>query len=93
VRSTCSELVGDCVVVGSGRPSPALFVEPAKDDMDHAKIKADVLRKTQDYHARRYLHERITDINLIFVVNRGTLPRTDVCFRVYINLTLQNMTS
>ncbi|KAF8464314.1 acetyl-CoA synthetase-like protein [Gautieria morchelliformis] len=75
VRTTCSELIGDCVVVGSGRPSPALFVEPAKDDMDHAKIRADILQRTQDFHARRYLHERITDINLIIVVNRGTLPR------------------
>ncbi|KAF8483112.1 hypothetical protein JB92DRAFT_3032722, partial [Gautieria morchelliformis] len=77
VRTTCSELIGDCVVVGSGRPSPALFVEPAKDDMDHAKIRADILEKTQDFHARRYIHERITDINLIIVVNRGTPPRTD----------------
>ncbi|KAF8520043.1 hypothetical protein JB92DRAFT_2709649 [Gautieria morchelliformis] len=77
VRTTCSELIGNCVVVGSGRPSPALFVEPAKDDMDHAKIRADILQRTQDFHVRRCSHERITDINLIIVVNRGTLPRTD----------------
>ncbi|KAF8507431.1 hypothetical protein JB92DRAFT_3121865 [Gautieria morchelliformis] len=77
VRTTCSALIGDCVVVGNGRPSPALFVEPAKDEMEHAKIRADILQKTQDFNARRYIHERITDINLIIVVNRGTLPRTD----------------
>ncbi|KAF8520046.1 hypothetical protein JB92DRAFT_2895881 [Gautieria morchelliformis] len=77
VRTACSELIGDCIVVGSGRPSPALFVEPAKDDMDHAKLRADILEKTQDFHARRYIHERITDINLVIVVNRGTLPRTE----------------
>lgn len=52
-----------------------LFVEPATD-CDHAKLKRDILRRTRQFHSRRYLHERITSANMIVVVARGTLPRT-----------------
>ena len=31
VRATCADLVAACVVVGNGRPSPTLFVEPTRD--------------------------------------------------------------
>lgn len=68
-------LVAECVVVGTGRPSPALFIEPAKD-MDHDKLKKDIIRKTRQFHSRRYLHERITSTNMIIIVPQGTLPRT-----------------
>ncbi|KAF4611892.1 hypothetical protein D9613_003756 [Agrocybe pediades] len=75
VRAMCSSLIAECIVVGSGRPSPVMFIEPAVD-MDHAKLKKDIIRKTRHFHSRRYLHERITSADMIVIVPRQTLPRT-----------------
>ncbi|KAJ7597147.1 hypothetical protein C8J56DRAFT_1001157 [Mycena floridula] len=74
-RLQVGNLIAECIVVGSGRPSPAMFVEPASD-MDHEKLKKEIIRKTRQFHSRRYLHERITSPDFIFIVERGTLPRT-----------------
>ena len=78
-RETCADLVAACVVVGNGRPSPALFVEPAEGALEKlgaARLKSAIIRRTRQFHARRYLHERITDARCVVVVERGTLPRT-----------------
>jgi len=75
VRATCGELIEDCIVVGTGRPSPALFVEPAAG-VDHNKLKREIIRKTRPFHSRRYLHERITSPELIIIVSSKSLPRT-----------------
>ncbi|KAJ4486270.1 acetyl-CoA synthetase-like protein [Lentinula aciculospora] len=75
VRAMCGNLISECIVVGTGRPSPVLFIEPAID-MDHEKLKKDIIRKTRHFHSRRYLHERITSPKMIVVVDRSTLPRT-----------------
>jgi acyl-CoA synthetase (AMP-forming)/AMP-acid ligase II len=75
VRLTCGDLIQECVVVGSGRPSPALFIEPATN-MDPEKLKKEIIRKTRQFHSRRYLHERVTSTDMIIVVPRTTLPRT-----------------
>lgn len=75
VRATCGDLVDQCIVVGSGRPSPALFIEP-KVDMDHEQLKKEIIRRTRQFHSRRYLHERITSTDLIIVVDPMSLPRT-----------------
>ena len=80
VRATCGDLVDQCIVVGSGRPSPALFVEPKDNTIDHEHLKLEILRRTRQFHARRYLHERITHPDFIMVVNRMSLPRTAVSF-------------
>ena len=72
---TCGSLIEECVVVGTGRPSPALFVEPAIG-VEAEKLKKEIIRKTRQFHARRYLHERITSTDMIIVVPRQTLPRT-----------------
>jgi len=74
-RATCGELVSECVVVGNGRPSPTLFIEPGTD-MDHKKLKREILRRTRQFHSRRYLHERITSADMIVIVEKGSLPRT-----------------
>jgi hypothetical protein len=74
-RATCGDLIEECIVVGTGRPSPALFVEPAPG-VDHMKLKRDIIRKTRQFHARRYLHEQITNPNLIVIVPSKSLPRT-----------------
>ncbi|KZT30502.1 acetyl-CoA synthetase-like protein [Neolentinus lepideus HHB14362 ss-1] len=76
VRAMCGGLISECIVVGNGRPSPALFIEPASIDMDHTKLKKEILRKTRQFHARRYLHERITSPSFIIIVPSNTLPRT-----------------
>ncbi|KAI3602834.1 amp-ligase [Moniliophthora roreri] len=75
VRAMCRKLVADCIVVGSGRPSPVLFVEPAAE-MDPECLKKDIIRKIRLFHTRRPLHERISSTNMIIVVPRNTLPRT-----------------
>nr|GAT48376.1 acetyl-CoA synthetase-like protein [Mycena chlorophos] len=74
-RMMCGELMSECIVVGSGRPSPVLFVEPSTD-MDHEKLKREIIRKTRQFHSRRYLHERITSSRCIVVVPQKSLPRT-----------------
>jgi len=74
-RAMCPGLIAECIVVGSGRPSPVMFIEPAVD-MDHNKLKKEILRKTRHFHSRRYLHERVTCADMIVIVPRHTLPRT-----------------
>jgi len=71
----CGNLIAQCIVVGSGRPSPVMFVEPGVD-MDHGKLKKEIVRKTRHFHSRRYLHERITSSDMIVIVPRQSLPRT-----------------
>jgi acyl-CoA synthetase (AMP-forming)/AMP-acid ligase II len=75
VRKTCAYLVKECIVVGNGRSSPALFVEPA-GDADYNTLKREIIRKTRPFHSRRYLHERITSPDFIIVVPPKSLPRT-----------------
>ncbi|KAI0080249.1 acetyl-CoA synthetase-like protein [Panus rudis PR-1116 ss-1] len=75
VRATCGDLVSECIVVGNGRPSPSLFVEP-KVEMSEDKLKKEILRRTRHFHSRRYLHESITSPKFIFIVAQNSLPRT-----------------
>ncbi|KAJ7246557.1 hypothetical protein B0H12DRAFT_1021137 [Mycena haematopus] len=74
-RVMCGNLISECIVVGTGRPNPILVVEPGTD-MDHDKLKTEIIRKTRQFHSRRYLHERITSTEMVILVPRGSLPRT-----------------
>lgn len=82
--ATCgADLVETVVVVGVGRPSPTLIVEPQNGDMDldpnGADVKAlreEIFKRITPFHQRRYIHERIDDPRFIMVMPRGTLPRT-----------------
>lgn len=65
----------ECVVVGNGRPSPALFIE-TNSDIPQPKLKREVLRRTRQFHTRLYLHERIVSADMIVIVEKGSLPRT-----------------
>ncbi|KAI0639731.1 acetyl-CoA synthetase-like protein [Trametes polyzona] len=82
VLATCADLVAACIVVGNGRPSPALFVEAAAAGagagagVDAEKLKRDIVRRIRPFHARRYMHERIVSPRFVLVVPRDTLPRT-----------------
>ena len=71
----CGNLIATCIVVGSGRPSPVMFIEPGVD-MDHDKLKKEIIRKTRHFHSRRYLHERIISPDMLLIVPRHSLPRT-----------------
>jgi hypothetical protein len=75
VRATCGHLVEECVVVGYGRPSPALFVE-ALVSMDHDDLRREIIRLIRPFNSRRYVHERITSEKMVIVVPSKTLPRT-----------------
>jgi acyl-CoA synthetase (AMP-forming)/AMP-acid ligase II len=74
-RTMCGNLIAECIVVGTGRPSPVMFVESGSD-MDHSKLKKEILRKTRHFHSRRYLHERITSPDMVVIVAPHSLPRT-----------------
>lgn len=71
----CADLIEDCIVVGSGRPSPALFVEPLVM-WDEKKLKKEIVRRIKHFHSRRYMHERIVHADFVVVVPSKTLPRT-----------------
>lgn len=73
--TACADLIADCIVVGNGRPSPVLFVEP-RSDGDEGLLRKAIWRRIRPFHARRYLHERIMSTQFIQVVPPNTLPRT-----------------
>jgi hypothetical protein len=76
VRATCGHLLDECIVVGNGRPSPALFIEPAVGLFDPDQVKGEIIRRTRQFHSRRYLHERISSPDMIVIIPRKSLPRT-----------------
>ncbi|KAF5966489.1 4-hydroxybenzoate benzoate ligase [Fusarium coicis] len=77
-----ADLISAVSVIGYGRPSPAIIVEPKNGeilqsgDVNLAKFKDEVLYRISPFQERKYLHERIDDPRLVFVVPQGTLPRT-----------------
>ncbi|KAF9072022.1 hypothetical protein BDP27DRAFT_1321320, partial [Rhodocollybia butyracea] len=83
-RSLCGDIISDCVVVGNGRPSPVLVVEACSPPshcnvsftLHESELKTEIYHRIKPFHAARYLHERITSPEMIFVVPLGTLPRT-----------------
>ncbi|KAF0644261.1 hypothetical protein FPSE5266_12184 [Fusarium pseudograminearum] len=76
------DLISAVSVIGSGRPSPAMVVEAKNDDILQADedtllaLKQQIVQRIAPFHQRKYLHERIDDARLVFVVAKGTLPRT-----------------
>ncbi|KAF8522637.1 acetyl-CoA synthetase-like protein [Hysterangium stoloniferum] len=78
VYTTCSDIVSNCVVVGNGRPFVALFVEPSvpTPEMEHEKLKREILSRISEFHSLLYLHERIQDPRMIKIVLAKSLPRT-----------------
>ncbi|KAF9263033.1 acetyl-CoA synthetase-like protein [Marasmius fiardii PR-910] len=83
VRQACDDLVLDCVVVGTRRPSPALIVEPLDDTvtlMEARKVdlQREIFRRitSLDSHSKRFVHERIESAERILVVPARSLIRT-----------------
>ncbi|KAF4337748.1 4-hydroxybenzoate benzoate ligase [Fusarium beomiforme] len=77
-----ADLISAVSVIGSGRPSPAIVVEPKNDDILQSgndtllDFKQEIVRRLSPFHSRKYVHERIDDPRLVFIVPQGTLPRT-----------------
>ena len=78
VKRACRDLVFDCVVVGAGRPSPALIIEPMLQGVNQSQLRQDIWNRIQPFQVRRYLHEQIA-VRAILVVEQWSLPRTMVC--------------
>jgi hypothetical protein len=54
-----------------------LFVEASdKCTMNVEKFKKEIIRRTRQFHSRRYVHERVFSTKHVVVVERGALPRT-----------------
>lgn len=86
VRATCRDLVENCIAAGTGRSSPALFIEPHPQlCIDHESLKRDIMHRIRAFHSRRYSHERIISAEHIIIVDPGTLPRTAVSFPSFIS--------
>ncbi|GJJ13822.1 hypothetical protein Clacol_008079 [Clathrus columnatus] len=75
VSNSCKNLISWCVVVGSGKPSPVLLVEPFSDSMDVDLLKEEIGKKVKLINEDSYFHERIEPSHIL-VVPRGQLPRT-----------------
>jgi hypothetical protein len=76
-------LVKDCIVVGTLRRSPALFVEVHRGKLTATSVdglKELMIQRMEDFTARQYEHEQIKDKRLILLVDEGVLPRTVCCF-------------
>ena len=78
VRAVCADIISECVVVGTGRRCPALFVEtkPEFAKTDEKELKLQIVYRMSGFNSRRYIEERISYPELIFVVPSGSLPRT-----------------
>ncbi len=77
VQQSCKDVVFDCVTVGSGRPSPALLVEPT-EQVERDAIPRIIIERLSAFNHSRLPHERLDDPRLVLVVKRGALPRTVV---------------
>ncbi|KAM0083245.1 hypothetical protein ACKRZS_004515 [Fusarium odoratissimum] len=82
LRCCGDDLIHAVVAIGVGHPSPAIVLEPKHDDVLEStektrELRLKVLQRITPFHWRRYKHERIEDVNLIFVVPQRSLPRTD----------------
>lgn len=75
--STCSDLISECVVVGSGRVCPAIFVvrNTSFEGLDGV-LKREIVSRSQEFNSKRYTNERVLDEELIFLAGGSELPRT-----------------
>ncbi|EJD43657.1 acetyl-CoA synthetase-like protein [Auricularia subglabra TFB-10046 SS5] len=79
VRTTCGDLVQDCVVVGWRRPAPVLVLEPRVSGAnDEQTLKAIIVARIAPFDELKYTQERISDPRLLVIATEGTLPRTTI---------------
>ncbi|CAI6097278.1 unnamed protein product [Clonostachys chloroleuca] len=70
------DIIDRVVVVGSGRPSPAVLVEPTAEQADPLSISKEILRRITPFHERRYMHERIDHARYVIILPHGSLSKT-----------------
>ncbi|KAL0060050.1 hypothetical protein AAF712_013173 [Marasmius tenuissimus] len=81
-RAACQSLSGfkDCIIIGSGRPSPVLVVEfdlQASTSELEAELKKDIFHRIQTSPATQWFpHEKIASPDSIIVVPARSLSRT-----------------
>ncbi|KAJ7165687.1 hypothetical protein C8R43DRAFT_1061684 [Mycena crocata] len=75
IRTTCSDLVQELVVVGTNRSSIALLAEASQDSSAEEDVKDAIVTRMTPFHQRRFAWERLSAKNIVFVP-RGALPRT-----------------
>ncbi|KAJ7490968.1 hypothetical protein FB451DRAFT_1514181 [Mycena latifolia] len=75
IRSTCSDLIEEFVVVGTHRPKIALLAETAQPDSTRDNVKEAIIARMEPFDQRRYVWERLSMKNIVFVP-RGALPHT-----------------
>ncbi|OAQ65038.1 acetyl-CoA synthetase-like protein [Pochonia chlamydosporia 170] len=80
---TCgADLIDVAAVVGAGRPSPVLIVEPKEgkaisgSESSINSLRSEILQRILPFQSRRYIHERVDNISLVLIAPRGSLPRT-----------------
>lgn len=78
IYTLCGGLISNCVVVGSGKPSPALIVEPNSDGIvDEREVIRQLGDTLTSINKGGYPHERISPKHIL-LVSPGELPRTFV---------------
>ncbi|GJJ14468.1 hypothetical protein Clacol_008732 [Clathrus columnatus] len=79
VLADCKDLISVCVVVGSGKLSPVLLVEPLRVEetveIDIDLLKKSLGRKVESVNKDGVPHERIRPSDIL-IVPSGALPRT-----------------
>ena len=77
IRSSCQDLISECVVVGSGRDFPAVLVEKNPTiGIEDANLKKEIVSRSRDFNSRRYVNEQVPGEKFVFIVEAGELPRT-----------------
>jgi uncharacterized protein (DUF111 family) len=74
LKTTCSDLIKELVIVGTNRPAIALLAETTHPDCAD-EVKNTIIQRMAAFHQRRMPRERLTLRNIVFVP-QGTLPRT-----------------
>ncbi|KAJ7775662.1 hypothetical protein DFH07DRAFT_952053 [Mycena maculata] len=75
LRTTCSDLLKELVIVGTNRPAIALLTEAAQPDSADDSVRQTIVDRIVPFDQQRFAWERLSVKNIVFVP-RGTLPRT-----------------
>jgi hypothetical protein len=82
IYAMCGDIILNCIVVGNGRPFPALFVElrdgVVADGVSEEDVKKDILKRTEGF--REML---CVILYLSFLRCRHICIRADICMNVF----------
>jgi hypothetical protein len=83
IKTSSSDLVSACAVIGSGRDYIGVVIEPVDGSIvgnptAEAELKQKILEKQIVLNERRYKHERIHELRQLAIIAPGSLPRSVV---------------